>query len=336
MERRRLGRDGPDVSAIGLGCLSMSDFYGTAAEQDSIETIHRAFELGIDLLDTSDAYGPFTNEELVGKALRGRRESAFVSTKFGFRRTEAGDWIGLDGSPEHVRAACAASLRRLAIDHVDLYFLHCPDPNVPIEETVGAMAELVHEGSVRFLGLSNATAADVRHAAAVHPIAAVQNDYSLLFREPEQELLPCLRELGIAFMAFSPLARGLLTGAVRTTEELFEGDYRRHLSTFAAVNLERNLALVDELTGIAAAHSATPAQIALAWLLAQGNDVVPIPGTARRARVEENAAAAAIRLTGDEAARLDRLFRPGVVAGQNRWDAGGMVAATAARRQARS
>jgi aryl-alcohol dehydrogenase-like predicted oxidoreductase len=334
MTRRILGRNGPTVSAIGLGCLSMSDFYGEASERESIATIHRALELGIDLLDTSDAYGPFTNEEIVGKALRGRREQACVCTKFGFRRSRNGDWLGLDGSPEHVRAACAGSLQRLEMDHLDLYLLHCPDPAVPIEETVGAMAELVADGVVRFLGLSNVGSEHVRRAAAVHPIAAVQNDYSLLFREPEQELLGCLRELRIGFMAFSPLARGLLTGTVRRPDDLYEGDFRRHLGTFSAANLDRNLLLVDRLAEVAARHAATAAQVALAWLLHRGEDIVPIPGTARAARVEENAAAATIRLTADDMALLDRAFPPGAAAGENQWDADGMTAAVAARRGA--
>ena len=336
MTRRILGRNGPTVSAIGLGCLSMSDFYGEASERESIASIHRALELGIDLLDTSDAYGPFTNEQIVGKALRGRRDEAFVSTKFGFRRSRDGDWLGLDGSLGHVRAACRDSLRRLAVDYIDLYFLHCPDPSVPIEETVGGMAELVSDGVVRFLGLSNVSVEDVRSAAAVHPIAAVQNDYSLLFREPEQELLPALREQGVAFMAFSPLARGLLTGAVRRADELYAGDFRRHLSTFSATNLERNLLLVDRLAEIAAAYEATPAQVALAWLLHQGDDIIAIPGTARAARVEENAAAVGLRLTNDDLARLEQLFPPGVAAGKNQWDHDGMAAAMAARRSAAS
>jgi aryl-alcohol dehydrogenase-like predicted oxidoreductase len=334
MRRRRLGRDGPTVSAIGLGCLSMSDFYGVASERESIATIHRALELGIDLLDTSDAYGPFTNEQIVGKALRGRREHAFVSTKFGFRRNREGDWLGLDGSPEHVRAACLDSMRRLAVDHIDLYFLHCPDPAVPIEETIGAMAALVADGFVRFLGLSNVGTEHVRRATAVHPIAAVQNDYSLLFREPEQKLIPCLRELGVGFMAFSPLARGLLTGTVRHAEELYDGDFRRHLGTFAAPNLSRNLLLVDRLAEVAAQHEATPAQIALAWLLQKGEDIVPIPGTARQTRVEENAAAVGIQLTAGESALLERFFPPGAAAGENQWNAEGMTAALAARRGA--
>ncbi len=331
--QRRLGEVGPTVSAVGLGCLSMSDFYGSAESGEAIATIHRALELGIDLLDTADAYGPYTNEELVGRALRDRREQAVVSTKFGFLRSEDGEWLGLDGRPDRVRTACDASLHRLGLEHIDLYFLHCPDPKVPIEETVGAMGELVREGSVRFLGLSNVGANDVRRAAAVHPIAAVQNDYSLLSREPERDLLPCLRELGIGLMAFSPLARGLLTGAIRTADDLVAGDYRRFLSTFGAGNLERNLALVDALHAVAAAHEATPAQVALAWLLAQGDDIVPIPGTARRERLEENAAATALRLNPGELASLDAMFHPGVVAGENQWDREGMLAATAARRR---
>jgi aryl-alcohol dehydrogenase-like predicted oxidoreductase len=334
MERRLLGEQGLEVSAIGLGCLSMSDFYGQADEKDAADTVARALELGVTLLDTADCYGPFTNEEIVGRAIAGRRESFIVSTKFGFLRDRAGDWLGLDARPERVAAAADASLRRLGSEHVDLYYLHCPDPRVPIEETVGAMGELVQAGKVRYLGISNATPEHVRRAHAAHPLSAVQNDYSLAVREPEDELLPCLRELGIGFVAFSPLARGLLTGAIRSVEEMFGGDFRRHLTTFADGNLERNLRLVSRLADIAAGYDATAAQLAIAWVLAQGGDVVPIPGTARREKLEANTASAQLRISAADLALLDELFAPGALAGSNNWTREESTAANAARQGA--
>jgi aryl-alcohol dehydrogenase-like predicted oxidoreductase len=331
METRKLGSQGLEVSAIGLGCLSMSDFYGTAEEHEAFETVARALELGVTFLDTADCYGPFTNEEIVGRAIRGQRESFVIATKFGFIRERSGAWLGLDARPERVAGACEDSLRRLGIEQIDLYYLHCPDPNVPIEETVGAMGELVSAGKVRCIGISNATPDHVRRAHAAHPLTAVQNDFSLAVREPERELIPCLRELGVGLVAFSPLARGLLSGTVRSVGEMFEGDFRRHLSTFGDGNLERNLELIERLGELAAGYGATAAQLALAWVLAQGPDVVPIPGTARRAKLEANVAAAELRINADDLATIDALFAPGAVAGSNTWTREENVAANAAR-----
>jgi aryl-alcohol dehydrogenase-like predicted oxidoreductase len=329
-----LGSQGLEVSAIGLGCLSMSDFYGTADEREAFETVSRARELGVTLLDTADCYGPFTNEEIVGRAIAGQRESFVIATKFGFMRDATGAWLGLDASPERVAPAADASLRRLGIDHIDLYYLHCPDPNVPVEETVGAMGALVAAGKVRHIGISNATPDHVRRAHAAHPLSAVQNDYSLAVRDPEGELLPCLRELGIGFVPFSPLARGLLSGAVRSVDEMYEGDFRRHLSTFADGNLEQNLQLIGKLEEIADGHGVSAAQLALAWVLAQGPDVVPIPGTARRAKLEANAAATQVRLDAADLSLLDELFAPGAVAGRNNWTREESAAASATRQSA--
>jgi len=331
MQTRTLGRQGLEVSAIGLGCLSMSDFYGAAEEREAVETVARALELGVNFLDTADCYGPFTNEEIVGRAIRGHRESFVIATKFGFMRDRSGAWLGLDARPERVAAACEASLQRLGIERIDLYFLHCPDPNVPVEETVGAMGELVLAGKVRCIGISNATPEHVRRAHAAHPLTAVQNDYSLAVREPERELLPCLRELGIGFVAFSPLARGLLSGTVRSVDEMFAGDFRRHLSTFADGNLEHNLELIERLGALAAGYGVSAAQLALAWVLAQGADVVPIPGTARRAKLEQNAAAADVRISPADLEQLDELFASGALAGSNTWTRAESEAANAVR-----
>lgn len=333
MERRKLGSQGLEVSAVGLGCLSMSDFYGDAREHEAISAIHTALDLGVDLLDTADCYGPETNELLVGRALVGRRDRAVISTKVGFLR-DGSTWKGVDGSPAHVREACEASLRRLGTDHIDLYSLHFPDPKVPIEETVGAMAELVAAGKVRFLGISNVTADHVRRAQDTHPISAVQDDYSLLFRSAEKALLPCVAELGIGFVAFSPLARGLLSGAIHSGGDLFEGDYRRHLSSFSDGNLPHNMQLVESAARIADAHGASTAQVALAWLLAQGPWIVPIPGSSRMERVRQNIAATELKLTGVELAALDAIFSEGAVAGSNQWDREGQTAAAQARARA--
>ena len=323
MENRRLGSQGLEVSCIGLGCMGMSDYYGSASDRDereSIATIHRAAELGITLLDTADMYGPFTNEELVGRAIAGRREQYVVATKFGFERHDDGSQT-LNGRPDYVRRACDASLGRLGIDTIDLYYEHRIDPKVPIEETVGAMGELVGAGKVRYLGLSEAGIATVRRAHGVHPISAVQSEYSLFARDVEAEVLPALRELGIGFVAYSPLGRGLLTGTVRSSADLPEGDVRKErFPRFQGDNLEANARLVDELRGIAQSRGVTPAQLALAWLLHQGQDVVPIPGTKRRARLEENAAAAEIALTEDELRRLDAAVPPEAVRGARHWD----------------
>ena len=333
MKRRMLGSTGLETSAVGLGCLSMSDFYGRADEREAIATIHHALDLGIDLLDTADCYGPETNELLVGRALRGRRDEAIISTKFGFVRDGAA-WNGLDGRPEHVRSACEASLRRLGVDYIDLYSLHCPDPKVPIEETVGAMADLVVNGKVRFLGISNVTANHVRRAHAVHPITAVQDDYSIMFRSAEVELIPCVAQLGIGFVAFSPLARGLLSGTITRSGDLVAGDYRRHLSSFSDENLPHNMRLVAELARIATSHEATPAQVALAWLLAQRPPVLPIPGTARVSRLDENAGATNVNLDPEELATLGDAFGEQAVAGSNQWSHGEHAAAAAERAQA--
>src|SRR3954465_5755124 len=298
MEQRRLGRQGLTVSAMGLGGRGMSVASGPSDESESVATIHRALDLGVNLLDTSDAYGPFTNEELVGKAISGRRDEVRVATKFGFVGGTDGKGGGsIDGSPAHVREACDGSLRRLGVDHIDLFYQHRVDPNVPIEDTVGAMAELVQQGKVRYLGLCEAAPATIRRAHTVHPITALQTEYSLWSRDAEDEILPTVRELGIGFVAYSPLGRGFLTGQLRRFEDLPPDDWRRHRPRFQGENFRKNLRLVDRVKEIAAAKQVTAAQLALAWLLAQGEGVVPIPGTKRRNNLEENVAALGITLT---------------------------------------
>jgi len=308
MNRRKL-RD-LEVSAIGLGCMGMSAFYGSTDELESVETIRRALELGVDFVDTAQLYGPLTNESLVGRAVAGRRDEYVIATKFN-RRTDGavpGDMSTLgpqDGSADHVRSSIEGSLRRLGTDYVDLYYQHRVDPNVPIEETVGAMAELVAEGKIRHIGLSEAAADTIRRANAVHPITAVQTEYSLWSRDPEGEVLPTCRELGIGFVAYSPLGRGFLAGRFTSPEELDEGDFRRTGPRFTGDNLQANLRLADKVKEIAAEKGVTPAQLAIAWLLAQGDDVVPIPGTKRRAYLEQNAAAVDVELTAEDLARID-------------------------------
>jgi aryl-alcohol dehydrogenase-like predicted oxidoreductase len=301
MHTRQLGRTGPTVSALGLGCMGMSEFYGAIDEAEAIATIHRALELGISLLDTADMYGPYTNERLVGRAIAGRRDAVVLATKFGIVRDPSNATARrINGRPEYVREACEGSLRRLGLDHIDLYYQHRVDPDTPIEETIGAMAELVQEGKVLHLGLSEAGPDTLRRASAVHPIAALQTEYSLWSRDPEEEILPTVRELGIGFVAYSPLGRGFLSGQIRSLDDLEADDYRRHSPRFQGENLERNLQLVRRVEELAHHKGVTAGQLALAWVLHQGDDIVPIPGTKRRAYLEENAAAADVELTDDE------------------------------------
>jgi aryl-alcohol dehydrogenase-like predicted oxidoreductase len=315
MRKRTLGQ-GLEVSAMGLGCMGMSEFYGGGDEAEAIRTIHRALELGIDFLDTADMYGPFTNEKLVGRAIADRRDTVVLATKFGNVRGENGERLGIDGSPEYVRKACDASLRRLGTDHIDLYYQHRVDQTVPIEETVGAMAELVQQGKVRHLGLSEASPQTIRRAHAVHPITALQTEYSLWTRDPEAEVLPTVRELGIGFVAYSPLGRGFLTGRFRSPDDFEEGDFRTNHPRFQGENFQRNLDLVERVKAIADEKDCTPGQLALAWVLRRGEDVVPIPGTKRVPYLEENAAAAGVELTDEDIARLDEVAPVGVAAGE--------------------
>jgi aryl-alcohol dehydrogenase-like predicted oxidoreductase len=301
---------------MGLGCMGMSEFYGTPDEEQAIATIHRARELGIDFLDTADMYGPFTNERLVGRATRGRRDEFVIATKFGNVRGEDGSFRGINGRPEYVRSACDASLERLGTDHIDLYYQHRVDKQVPIEETVGAMAELVEQGKVRHLGLSEASPDTIRRAHATHPITALQTEYSLWTRDVEEEILPTVRELGIGFVAYSPLGRGFLSGRYRSVEDFSERDSRRiRFPRFEQENLERNLEIVDRLEEMAREKGVAPGQLALAWAMHQGDDIVPIPGTKRVKYLEENAAAAEIELSEEDLRRLDEIAPPGVAAG---------------------
>ena len=315
MKSKKLGQQGLEVSELGLGCMGMSEFYGDADESDAIRTIHRALELGINFLDTADMYGPFTNEKLVGRAIADRRDGVVVATKFGNVRGENGERLGIRGDAEYVREACDGSLKRLGVDHIELYYQHRVDKTVEIEETVGAMKELVEAGKVRYLGLSEASPQTLRRAHAVHPISALQTEYSLWTRDPEDAVLPTIRELGIGFVAYSPIGRGFLSGRFKSPDDFEEGDFRKHHPRFQGENFRKNLELVDKVKQIADEKGVLPSQLALAWVMAQGDDIVPIPGTTKVNHLEENVAAADIELTVEDLARLDEVAPKGVAAG---------------------
>ena len=320
MQTRTLGTQGLTVSALGLGCMGMSEFYGSseergAQEAQSVATIHRALDLGLTLLDTADMYGPFTNEKLIGEAIRDRRHQVVLATKFGNERNPDGSWVGINGRPEYVRAACDASLERLGVETIDLYYQHRVDKNVPIEETVGALSELVQAGKVRYLGLSEAGVHTIRRAHAVHPISALQTEYSLWSRDPETDILPTVRELGIGFVAYSPLGRGFLTGQIKSVDDLAPNDWRRNMPRFQKENFQQNLDLVERVQAMAQKCRVTPGQLALAWVLAQGEDIVPVPGTRRTTHLEENLAALEIQLSSDELQELNEAVTQGAAAG---------------------
>src|SRR4051794_35062291 len=315
MDNRRLGQQGLEVSELGLGCMGMSEFYGEADDDEAIATIRRALELDIDFLDTADMYGPFTNERLVGRAIGDRRDEVVLATKFGNVRGENGERLGIRGDADYVRQACDASLERLGVDHIDLYYQHRVDKAVPIEETVGAMKELVEAGKVRYLGLSEASPETIRRAHAVHPITALQTEYSLWSRDPEAQILPTVRELGIGFVAYSPLGRGFLSGRFRSPSDFPDDDFRRHHPRFQGENFDRNIQLVERVEEMAAAKGVTAGQLALAWVLHRGDDIVPIPGTKRVSYLEENVAAADVSLSEDDLARLEEIAPAGAAAG---------------------